>query len=92
MQSSTRVKTLMLSAGLTLFAGLAQAVEGISGIATGAAMDTVKTQAVETAVDTGAGMAKEQAKGAMGLGGVTDKVSEVTQTAEDAAEKSESQD
>lgn len=74
------INRLSLAIALGLFAGatIIQAAD-----LTGAAADAMKQQAVDQAVDAGADMAKEQAKGAMGM----DQEEEAAAVSGDEADK-----
>ncbi|NEX22648.1 hypothetical protein G3480_20455 [Thiorhodococcus mannitoliphagus] len=71
MRIMTSCKTITFFAAFFLFAGTAFA-EGLSGMAQGAMMDSMK----EKAIDQGSEMATDQAKSAMGLKGDADEAKE----------------
>ncbi|MCF7985146.1 MAG: hypothetical protein K9L70_12145 [Thiohalocapsa sp.] len=75
--------TLVLAISLCSGAVLAQ---DLGGMGMDAAMDSAKEKAIDKAIDSGAGMAKDQAKSAVGMDGGAADADEAAAAAEESAE------
>jgi hypothetical protein len=78
--------TLVLAISLCSGAVLAQ---DLGGMGMDAAMDSAKEKAIDKAIDSGAGMAKDQAKSAMGMDDAAADADEAAAAAEESAASAE---